>query len=73
MNTMSERKATEAGSRDSVVFRIVSVEHVGRHVYRVTTESKRYGVVTQDVFIFPESVLSPERPEELPSAPCLAK
>ena len=46
--------------RDSGEFQIVSMEPTGRpHTYRVTTFSKRYGHVTQEVVMFPESILTP--------------
>jgi hypothetical protein len=40
------------------------MERIGPHTYKVTTESKRYGRVTQEVVIFPESVIRGNRSAE---------
>jgi hypothetical protein len=34
--------------------RIVSYRRVARHVYEITTESEKYGRVTQNVLVLPE-------------------
>jgi len=60
MNT--EERPTSSARRDSGEFRIISMERIGPHTYRITTESKRYGRVTQEVVVFPESVLGANRP-----------
>jgi hypothetical protein len=57
----SKEEGTRSNLRDSGEFRIVSCVWLGGHTYRITTESKRYGRVTQDVLIFPESALDSER------------
>ena len=62
MNT--EQTPVHPIPRDSGEFRIVSMVQVGPHTYRVTTESKRYGRVTQDVVCFPESMFGPERHQQ---------
>jgi hypothetical protein len=38
--------------RESGEFWIVSMEEIGPNLFRVTTESKKYGRVTQNVMIF---------------------
>jgi hypothetical protein len=49
-----------ANTRDSGEFKIISCDWVGGHTYRITTESKKYGRVTQEVLIFPDSALDPD-------------
>jgi hypothetical protein len=61
----TDRKAPAPAPRDSGEPRIISLVRVGPHTYRVTTESERYGLVTQDVLLFPESVWGTERPPEV--------
>jgi hypothetical protein len=62
MNT--EQPSVTVNPRDSGEFRIVDMVHVSGHTYRVTTVSKRYGRVTQDVVCFPESILLSGRQEQ---------
>jgi hypothetical protein len=49
-----------ANPRDSGLFRVVTMVQVAPNRFRVTTESKRYGRITQEVVIFPDSFFPEE-------------
>ena len=51
-----EERTTVPTMATSDEFEIVSWEHVEKNIYRVTTRSKKYGVVTQTVLVMPDSV-----------------
>lgn len=52
---------------DPAAFTVVECVSLGRHRYRVTTESERYGRVTQTVVMFPREFFDPH-PTATPSA-----
>lgn len=55
-----DRPCTGRGKANSGVIKIVKMVRIGEHAIEVTTESKRYGRVTQVVCLFPDSALEPE-------------
>jgi hypothetical protein len=59
MNTPNEQ-SSENGPKGSGIMRVLSLERVAPGKVTVTTESKKYGQVTQSVLIFPLSVIHAE-------------
>ncbi len=42
--------------KDPSIMKVLSVTHVRGHIYHVVTESPKYGVVSQNVVVFPPSL-----------------